>query len=242
MRHLVDANRFKYFYLRDKARGLAVTKLGGVVDDTMPGKIPESGGATANGIVTPSEDEDRRILPFVFSNNAIDREGDRVDQAGWDLSHFIRNPVVLFAHHYDKPPVGVAQNLKIIRGQLTGEIKFADAETYAFADTVYRLYRKGFLRAVSVGFLPQDYGWSPAPERRMGVDFKRQQLLEISCVPVPANPGALVNAPSKTQRYHASLASEAVSQETRPVPTDLRASLKQKMADEIMRLTGKIDH
>jgi hypothetical protein len=53
---------------------------------------------------------------------------------------------------------------------------------------------RGFLSATSVGFMPTKYAFVDDPERRWGIDFLEQELLEFSCVPVPANPEALIDA------------------------------------------------
>lgn len=79
-----------------------------------------------------------------------------------------------------------------------GDIEFAPLETYAFADTIYRLLRGKFLRAVSVGFLPTRYAFvDNDADRGFGIDFLEQSLLEISVCPVPANPNALQMARRK---------------------------------------------
>ncbi len=69
-------------------------------------------------------------------------------------------------------------------------------ELYPFADTVYQLARSGFLNAVSVSWDPIDWSFSQDRGRAGGIDFKRQELLEVSQVPVPAAPGALIAARS----------------------------------------------
>jgi hypothetical protein len=54
----------------------------------------------------------------------------------------------------------------------------------------------GFIAAGSVGFIPIEFNFSSNPDRPMGIDFKRQELLEFSVVPVPANANALIEARS----------------------------------------------
>jgi hypothetical protein len=50
----------------------------------------------------------------------------------------------------------------------------------------------GFLSATSVGFSPLKYAFTDDPKRRFGIDFLEQELLEFSCVTVPANAEALI--------------------------------------------------
>jgi HK97 family phage prohead protease len=79
--------------------------------------------------------------------------------------------------------------------RLIGDVKFADAGTYEFADQIFRLIKKGFITAGSVGFIPLDFTFSD--DRRGGIDFHEQELLEFSIVPIPANANALVQAAAK---------------------------------------------
>lgn len=72
-----------------------------------------------------------------------------------------------------------------------GDIEFMSADISPFANSIYRMYKAKFLRAVSVGFIPLEYSFVNEADRPFGIDFKRQQLLEISCCPVPCNPAAL---------------------------------------------------
>lgn len=139
-----------------------------------------------------------RTIRFCFSDGSVDRAGDTIDPKGWDLAGFTRNPVALWAHNSWDPPIGRASNLVIEEGtRLMGDIEFASAEVYPFADTIYRLVKAGYINAVSVGFLPKDYEWSDDDDREWGIDFKAQELLEISCVPVPCNANALLEARGK---------------------------------------------
>jgi hypothetical protein len=60
------------------------------------------------------------------------------------------------------------------------------------------LVRGKFITAVSVGFLPLEFSWAEdEKERPWGIDYERQELLEISVVPVPANAHALIEAQAK---------------------------------------------
>jgi HK97 family phage prohead protease len=139
-----------------------------------------------------------RTLRFCFSDESVDRMGDTIRAAGWDIADFERNPVALWAHDSSAPPIGGARNVGVEGKRLAGDIEFAPPETYQFADTIYRLVLGKFIRAVSVGFLPTRHLFvQDDPERPWGIDFLEQQLLEISVCPVPANPNALAEARRK---------------------------------------------
>jgi HK97 family phage prohead protease len=137
----------------------------------------------------------RRGFRFCFSDGSVDRMGDIIDPAGWDTRDFLKNPVALWAHDSSSPPIGRASNIKVEGNRLMGDIEFAEKDVYAFAETIYRLVENKFINAVSVGFLPLEWKWAEDDDdRRWGMDFQRQELLEISVVPVPANAHALIEA------------------------------------------------
>jgi hypothetical protein len=94
----------------------------------------------------------------------------------------------------------VGKALKVVKTDqgLLFHVKFATAEEYPFADTVYKLYLGGYLKATSVGF--QDLEREPITDKdgkQVGWRFKKQELYELSAVPVPANPNALIMAVQK---------------------------------------------
>lgn len=140
-------------------------------------------------VITESDEE--RVLNFRISSETPDSYNDVIKSDGWDLARFEKNPVVLWAHDHRQPPVGQALSVGVDGDALVASAKFADAETYAFADTVYRLLKKGFLRATSVGFFPREWTFD---EERGGYNFIANELFEFSIVPVPANPDALALA------------------------------------------------
>ena len=131
-------------------------------------------------------------LTFVASTGDVDRHGDTVALDGWRLDEYRRNPVVLWAHDYRQPAIGVAQPVWNDGRALVAQVQFAPT---AFAREVEGLYRQGFQQGVSVGFRPLRF-----EERRdlrtggfLGIQFLEQELLEISAVPVPANSRALLH-------------------------------------------------
>lgn len=140
-----------------------------------------------------------RTLRYTISTGTPDREGDTVDVAGWDLTNFRKNPVVLWAHNQDKFPIGRCIDIGVEDGVLKATVEFAPADiprAGEHAEAAYRLSAEGFLPGTSVGFRPLEYDISN--ERNdddsffMPMDFKRQELLEFSLVPVPCNPDALL--------------------------------------------------
>lgn len=144
--------------------------------------------------------EEDRVLRFTTSTEAIDRDGDIIEVDGWDLTNYMKNPVILYGHNYGGLPVGKSVNIikDVTAKKLIQDVKFPTKEEYEFADTVYRLAKAGYLNATSVGFI----GLESVPRvdekgNYIGKSYKRQELLETSIVPVPSNPTALMEARSK---------------------------------------------
>jgi HK97 family phage prohead protease len=156
---------------------------------------PDSRYTRVSTLAPPSiRNANDRCIDFIFSDESVARDSHVIATAGWQLENFLANPVALWAHQQSEPPVGRVVSIEKAGGQLRGTIEFADAETYPFADTVFRLLKGGYLSAVSVSWLPLDWKYTTDKSRPGGIDFKRQELLEISVVPVPALASALVTA------------------------------------------------
>lgn len=176
-RKFVDQHRFHELAGRGEAAGVGLTR----VSASVP-KVFKNGS---------------RRIRFCFSDGRVDLMGDTISPHGWELSGFLKNPVALWSHLADEPPIGRASNISVEGDRLMGTIEFAPPDVYPFAETIYRMVRERFINAVSVGFVPIEYSFSTDRDRPHGIDFKRQTLLEISVCPVPANPGALAEARAK---------------------------------------------
>ena len=132
------------------------------------------------------------LVSFIMSDDSVDRMGDVIKQDGWKLDAFTKNPVLLWAHDYTLPPVGKVGACVVEGGKLKAKsVVFVDRELSQFGWAVGEMYRQKFLNAVSVGFAPHEF--APC---ETGFEFKRQELLELSAVPVPANANALIEARS----------------------------------------------
>ncbi len=183
-----------------KSGGFALVKGGEFSGFEIKGKDELRAYLVKDGVaaedITRAADEtgdDEVSYPFVLSTSAEDRQRDVIRQEGWKLQNYRKNPVVLWAHDYEQLPVARASSVYIAGDKLKAVDRFsADHE---LARTVAALYRKGFLSAVSVGFRPLKWAWND--ERGMGAaDFDEVELLEHSCVPVPAHQDALIEARS----------------------------------------------
>jgi len=142
-------------------------------------------------------DEEGRTFLAVASTEDEDRDGDRIMADGWNLENFRKNPVIPWVHRYSDPPVAQAVDVFVEGKKLMFRPKFASADEYPFADTIFKLYKGGFLRSFSVGFDPKRHEVVDRGKGRRGYDFLEQELWEISAVTVPSNPNALVAAAKK---------------------------------------------
>lgn len=138
-------------------------------------------------------DEKENTLTAYISTNTLDRMKEVLDPEGVDISNFKRNPVVLWAHNYEQPPIGKALWIKRDGNGILSKVKFATTE---FAQEIFQLYKEGFLKAFSVGFIPKEIEDGDG-EKTPRKTFKKWELLEYSAVPVPANPEALALAIQK---------------------------------------------
>lgn len=147
-----------------------------------------------------SIDTKARTIDFVASTETPDRYGDVIRVAGWQTDNYMKNPVFLWGHDSSAPPIGRTISVRKEAGPrpaLIQTVEFVPGSTDPFAEQIFNLYRDGFMKAVSVGFRALE---RPQPirdaenERVTGFEFTKQELLELSAVPIPANPEALARA------------------------------------------------
>lgn len=135
-------------------------------------------------------DRENYRIRFVFSTNAVDRSDEVIDQAGWKLDNYLKNPVVLFGHDQSQPAVGKTIEIGISSGHLEGIVQFAYKEN-PMAAMLFELYAGGYMNAGSVGFL--NLKWMYDEEKDI-LTLVENELYEYSLVNVPANPEALTKA------------------------------------------------
>ena len=199
-----------------------------------------------DGVATGSD------LEFVLSDATVDRYGDIVEPGGWDLQRFKQNPVALWDHGKDptigRKPIGRWEDVRVERGKLLGRLVPVPPGPDQAVNGVVTSLQSGFLRAVSVGFLPKV---PPEPIDKNnpygGQRFKKQELLETSLVAVPANPAAILQAKSlnisdetisrifggQAENKHRAMASNPGGNAVNP-PVTGRSSKMSTLAQRIM--------
>lgn len=164
-------------------RAVVMEALGGGDEGTFTGlKVYRNGEV-------PDQMGSAGPMRAVLSTADPDRMGDVVEQ-DWRLDGFSLNPVMLWAHQHRDPTVGRILEVKIDGGKLVGNLEFAPTER---GKELEALYRGGYLKGVSVGFIPHRIGIRrDANGDILGFRFSDNELLEVSAVNVPANPYALI--------------------------------------------------
>src|SRR5439155_23911001 len=125
--------------------------------------------------------------------------------AGCVLDPYLRNPVVMWGHNYQEPPIARATDISIQPGVgMLAKFEFPPAGIHPLADTVRGLWDAGFINAASIGFAPLEYELiddleQPAAEvAKYGRDripvFTRWELYEFSLVAVPRDRDAVRRA------------------------------------------------
>lgn len=173
-------------------------------------------------------------VPFVASTPGVKRDGLDLRAQGWRLDNYRRNPVFLWAHGRSEPSLGRvdAESDDTLRTRV-----FFDQED-EFARRIESKYRRGFLSAVSVGWDFVDERGQRADVSRMTLAAVRDtafyDLTELSGVPVPADPDALVQraALARLSREMVALFDEQETPESPMTADELRVAV----IDELTRL------
>ena len=154
------------------------------------------------GIVRKSAEgeSDERKMSFVASNDTRDAYGTRVNPEGWNLERYKKNPIIAYGHRtsgWDNIDNIIGKgDVRVEGDELIVDITFEPAGANELADKVFQKLQFGTLNAVSVGFREIGQGrWGEGDEAITGKAptyyYAGQELLEISIVPIPANPDAV---------------------------------------------------
>lgn len=144
-------------------------------------------------------------IRFTASTEGIKRDGRELEMKNWNLENYKLNPVFLWVHDYmgNNLPIGRAEAM-VEDKRLVADVTFDQSDE--FARKVEAKYRGGFLNAVSVGWFDVmrcgKCGYRYDPWRREGDQCPtckekgekklEYDLLDISAVPVPGDPDALI--------------------------------------------------
>jgi hypothetical protein len=150
-------------------------------------------------------------VEYVASDETLDCYREIVRVTGWRFTHFAKNAPFVNSHDYSKIEnmLGVVTDWRIEKGQLIETVKYA-RQPGTLADWAFLMVRDGFLKAVSVGFVPtsmvsmwdQDKkDWlaeaskeKPEVAAQVRVIYREQEQIELSQCIIGANPNALAKS------------------------------------------------
>lgn len=135
-------------------------------------------------------------VEFIVSTNALDAHGERINVEGIELKDFKKNPVVLWGHDGFNLPIAKATKVWKEGGKLMARAKFYLKDD--FARKVYEYIMDGYLNAVSIGGMVEEWGSD-------GITIQKLLMKEFSVVSIPANQEALVAAKSMDGNQKAEL-------------------------------------
>lgn len=149
-------------------------------------------------ITTKAVDALNLTVDFIVSTASLDSHGTRIDQSGWILDQFKRNPVITWAHD-DRgfTPSGglpvanaIPDTVKVEGGALKMRMKFTPENVNPFGYRIFQMIKEGYLHASSVGFEPMDDELQDEDGQKVRV-YKKSKLLEVAIVTIPSNDDAL---------------------------------------------------
>ncbi|MFE9737333.1 hypothetical protein [Streptomyces sp. NPDC006477] len=132
-------------------------------------------------------DEAGKPLTIIAATEGRKGDGLNLTMKGAELGRFESNPVVGYGHSYwgrDGLPIGRSDKTWIDGDKLRMNIAFDQDDE--FARTVERKYRGGYMNAFSIGFDVWNIDDAGVPEG--------WELFEVSAVPLPMDPNAIVES------------------------------------------------
>jgi len=166
---------------------------------------PDVAQKTWGRVLKMAGDEESRAVTFRASTPTRDRHDSIVMPEGIQTANFEKNPIFGWGHDvYD------SSSMSSIIGKVTGfhrsaesfdvDVEFAPADVNPAGEMALRMVRGEYLSMVSIGFMPIDAGFEVVDESEVFI-YRRVDLLEVSLVPIPANPEAEVIRNAIQQKY-----------------------------------------
>lgn len=138
----------------------------------------------AKSVDSSVEEGESIFIEGYASTTDIDRSRDVVSSDAWTkgLENYIKNPIILAYHDYEKP-VG-----RMVEHRVDAKGLWIKARISPAAGEVYQLVKDEVITAFSIGFRIMDAEYNPQAEI---FHIKEIELHEISVVPVPCNQNTL---------------------------------------------------
>lgn len=160
-------------------------------------------------------DEKKGLVRFTASDETMDHSCEIVRLSGWRFTHFAKNAPFVNSHDYSRVEnlFGQVVAYSVEGGALVEDVQFAiTPAANTLTDWVFAMYRDGFLRACSVGFVPSRYAtkWDSdknpllqqiaelkidaAAAARLVCVYIEQEQIELSACILGCNPNALAKS------------------------------------------------
>lgn len=142
-------------------------------------------GILTTQVKSISDSGDFITIRGMASTKVADRVGDIMDPECWQkggLDNYMRNPIILFNHDYNKP-IGRGTEVRVTDEGLELTAKISKADGY-----ISQLIQDGVLSTFSVGFKIKEADYL---KETGGLYIKDAELYEVSVVSVPANQAAV---------------------------------------------------
>lgn len=157
------------------------------------------------------DSEGKRVTGVLASSSSLDRDEEIILAEAWNIEAFKRNPIFLFAHASRSADpqniLGRVENVQKTTAGLVADFAY-DTDINPKAALVFAQVQRGTLRAYSVGFIPKGWVTDYSPREQIDalpeharkalesgkafVVYTNVELIEISQVPVPSNPDAMI--------------------------------------------------
>ena len=142
-------------------------------------------------IEVKSVDEDQRVIRGIATTPSVDRMGDVVDPMGVKVA----SDIPLFLYHDSKQVVGRAKFGRATKAGIPFEARIPqvkeEGNLKARVDEAWQMVRYGLITAVSIGFNVINDAYEKIKETG-GYLLKETEVLELSLVPIPAQPDAVI--------------------------------------------------
>ena len=183
--------------------------------------------------------EEERRVRFVISSDKIDRDNERIETSAITeaIKDFAKNPAALACHLHrlgngKSPVIGSwdTDSFKALAHSCEMDLVFAETD---LGEDYWKLYKDRHMRAVSIGFIPQEWHEEKDKNDKIWV-ITKLELLEISCVAVGSNRQALSKIKEFLGQPHDSdtLAKDTAGEITKSL-TDHTSKLLGELSDNI---------
>lgn len=193
-------------------------------------------------------DDDERIIRILASDETLDRDGDIIRAKGWVTDNFMKTGSVLYGHNPSELPLARPIAAEVVGKKLYIHAKFADQGTSAFNDAVFSLIKQKILRGVSVSFKASEW-----KDIETGRDFNKQELIELSVTPIPANPNAMLQVKEYSKEVKEKLFNQVIKEveaeqedvntelvEAKPESEDIKVNNDRAKLEQLAALLNKL--